>query len=560
LISSRARLEAAKRLEWTHVLAIIGDLDDLHAELAMIDENLVREELTVLERADALHRRKEIYAQLYPEAQRRGGPGRGRRGKRRKDFAAFADAMAAAMGYTPRTIQQEVEIATHLTEAVKAVIRPLPIANRKVDLMRLAKLPPDAQAAVAQRLQSGAAATVSAARRALGLTGRPPAAAPETAQADHAPALSVLPRAEAPHALDRDALVGVVVATLHDAIAEGEVAGRPAIAVLVERLAALPWPELVLLARGLTGPLAEAAAAWKAAVDEETAEHAEPEPGETGQQRQGEDGGAPGAPRATGQGHVTVATPNSPPSPPLPEGSIPVTTREALLDPVPPPVGGFRPAVEGVRAANTPSPGAGTRPEDGRPSDDEVRTAEASEHWAGLPAGRLHEPSTTVRHGLDQGEAHGASRAPAPAAHNGPLPSTCPQCGESNLWRVYGASSGRIACLDCQHHFLPTDRAPSTPLPADGAQDDAGASPPLSQATLQRAVIETLRLCHAAKVHLSAQPIMASTSSDAGPAASASSPCQHSERSLGEVGGAAAKKADGSADEHHGLVSAIAVD
>jgi hypothetical protein len=474
LIFGRGRLGAAMRLGWTHILAIIGDLDDRHAELAMIDENLVREELTVLERAEHLWRRKTIYAQCYPETQTRGGPGRGRRGKRRNHCAAFADTMAAATGYTARTIPQEVEIATHLSEAVKAVIRPLPVANRKVDLMRLAKLPPDAQAAVAQRLQSGDVATVSAAIRALGLTGRPPAATREPGQVDHAPATPALPGAEKPKSLDRDALVGVVVAALHDAIAEGEVAGQPVTAVLVERLAALPWPELVLLARGLTGPVAEEAAAWRAAVDEETAECAEPQQGETDQGHQREDENEPGAPRTTCQVHVTVATPNSHPSPLLSEGSIPITKSEASLDTVPPPVGVPHTAVEGVRTPNTPSPKVDTRSEDGRPSDDDVRAAEMSQRWAGLPAGHLHEPSTTVRHGLDHGEDHGSSRATATAAHHTALLPACPQCGSSNAWSVYGASSGRIACLTCQHHFLPADLAPSTPLPTDGVQDDAG--------------------------------------------------------------------------------------
>jgi ParB family chromosome partitioning protein len=554
LVFGRGRLEAATRLGWTHVLAIIRDLDDRHAELAMLDENLVREELTVLERADHFCRRKAIYEQLYPETRMRGGPGRGHRQKRRKHFAPFAEEMAARMGYTPRTIQQEVEIATHLSEAVKAVIRPLPIANRKVDLMRLAKLPPDAQAAVAQRLQSGASATFNAAARALGLTGRPPAATVETAQADHALALSVSPEAEAPNALDRDAFLRLVVAALHDAIAEREVAGQPVTAVLAERLAALPWPELVLLARGLTGPLAEAAAAWVAAVDEETAERGVPQQGETGQGHPRED--ESGAPRATGQAHVTLGAPDSPPSPPLPEGSIPVTTREDLSDAVPPPVDVPHTAVEGVGAANTQSPEVDTRPEDGRPPDDEVCAAEASDHWPDLPADHLPEPSTTVHHGLDHGEDHGASRAPVPAAHHTPLPSTCPQCGASKVWRVYGASSGRIACLTCQHHFLPTDQTPSTPLPWDGVQDDAGDGLPVSRAMWEQVLIETLRLCHAVKVRWSARLTVVSASSEGGLAASTSSPCRPSEGDVGEVGGAALKKAHCSADAHHGLVSA----
>jgi hypothetical protein len=262
-------------------------------------------------------------------------------------------------------------------------------------------------------------------------------------------------------------------------IAPLAIAGRPATAVLVERLAALPWPELVLLARGLTGTLAEAAAAWRAAVHEETAERAGPQQGETRQGCQGEDGGEPGALRTTGQAHEHLTTPSSPPLQPLTEGSTAVTTSEVSCGLTPRPVGAPRAATEDVRAANTLSPEAGARPEDGRPSDDDVHVAEASERWAVFPAARLHEPSATVHHGLDHSEGHGSSRAPAPAAHHTSLPPACPQCGASNLWRVYGASSGRIACLSCQHHFFPADRAPSTPPPTDDVPHDAGASPPL---------------------------------------------------------------------------------
>ena len=45
-------------------------MDDLAAELVAIEENLQRQDLTVLERAEHLQRRKEIYEKLHPAAAR----------------------------------------------------------------------------------------------------------------------------------------------------------------------------------------------------------------------------------------------------------------------------------------------------------------------------------------------------------------------------------------------------------------------------------------------------------------------------------------------------------
>jgi ParB/RepB/Spo0J family partition protein len=53
------RLMACKRLGWSEIPAVVLKMDDLHAELATIDENLVRQELTLLERSEQLSRKKE---------------------------------------------------------------------------------------------------------------------------------------------------------------------------------------------------------------------------------------------------------------------------------------------------------------------------------------------------------------------------------------------------------------------------------------------------------------------------------------------------------------------
>ncbi len=57
----RHRLEALKILGSETVPCIVVDDDDLHAELAMIDENLCRAELSAAERARSVARKKQLY-------------------------------------------------------------------------------------------------------------------------------------------------------------------------------------------------------------------------------------------------------------------------------------------------------------------------------------------------------------------------------------------------------------------------------------------------------------------------------------------------------------------
>lgn len=67
LVAGLHRLEAVKLLGWTEVECTITDLDGLTAELAELDENFARTNLSPLEIGDLYRRRKDIYEMLYPE-------------------------------------------------------------------------------------------------------------------------------------------------------------------------------------------------------------------------------------------------------------------------------------------------------------------------------------------------------------------------------------------------------------------------------------------------------------------------------------------------------------
>ena len=67
LIAGLHRLEAVKLLGWTKVECTVSSLEGLQAELAEIDENVVRSNLSAVEYGEMLLRRKELYEMLYPE-------------------------------------------------------------------------------------------------------------------------------------------------------------------------------------------------------------------------------------------------------------------------------------------------------------------------------------------------------------------------------------------------------------------------------------------------------------------------------------------------------------
>ena len=66
LVAGLHSLEAAKLLGWTEVECSVIETDELHAELAGIDENVVRAGLSDLELSELLARRKKIYEVLHP--------------------------------------------------------------------------------------------------------------------------------------------------------------------------------------------------------------------------------------------------------------------------------------------------------------------------------------------------------------------------------------------------------------------------------------------------------------------------------------------------------------
>jgi ParB family chromosome partitioning protein len=205
LVAGWRQYNAYKRIGRPAIQAIILSVDDLLEELTKIDENMVRQELTTLEHAEQVARRKEIYETLHPETRHGNGPGRGRREKKRNEFGSFADDTASKTGRTARTIQQAVQIARSLSDnRTKELIRLLPIADKKIELLRLMRLPRESQEAIAALLASGGGKSICEAQRALDAV--PQASTPTTRRSPRGQISAPEPAGVKGEGKDRDTL------------------------------------------------------------------------------------------------------------------------------------------------------------------------------------------------------------------------------------------------------------------------------------------------------------------------------------------------------------------
>ena len=138
LVTGFHRLKAYKKLGKKTIPAITTE-KGLKADLAEIDENLIRQELSVLERGECLRKRKDIYEVLSPKPTQ-GGPGRGHKGKQRNNFVPFTADTAKKTGSSRRTIEHEIQISNNIPPVIKKMILNTELANNKIELLQLARL------------------------------------------------------------------------------------------------------------------------------------------------------------------------------------------------------------------------------------------------------------------------------------------------------------------------------------------------------------------------------------------------------------------------------------
>ena len=160
LVAGLHRLEAAKRLGWEEVECKVIEADDLHAELAEIDENVVRANLSDLELCDLLARRKKIYEILHPSTVARNVAGHASNYESSSDNLPleekpFSQDTAEKMGVSKRTVERQVQIAENLAPEVKEILHGADAKITKQNLTKLSRLEPARQREAAEQLACG---------------------------------------------------------------------------------------------------------------------------------------------------------------------------------------------------------------------------------------------------------------------------------------------------------------------------------------------------------------------------------------------------------------------
>ena len=135
LIAGNHRLEAFKLLGKDEIEVSVLDLNNLLAELAEIDENLVRNELHWTDADKQIARRKVIYLELYPET-KKGGYDRSINDKMSvMDTPSFSQTTANITSQSERTIERAVKRGNEITEQEAEVLKTIDAPKSYGDIL-----------------------------------------------------------------------------------------------------------------------------------------------------------------------------------------------------------------------------------------------------------------------------------------------------------------------------------------------------------------------------------------------------------------------------------------
>jgi len=170
LIAGAHRVAAAKQLGWTEIPCTLLDVEELQAKLAELDENLVRNQGSVIEQGEWLAEKKKIYEQLHPET--KAAIGKDLVQKRWdttvkltavqsdtsdklslvSETPSFVQDTADKTGLSKRTIERSIQIAENLTPEVKEFAKEVDL--NKTNALELARKEPEEQRKIIEPIRS----------------------------------------------------------------------------------------------------------------------------------------------------------------------------------------------------------------------------------------------------------------------------------------------------------------------------------------------------------------------------------------------------------------------
>ena len=161
LIAGLRRLEAAKSLGWTEIECNVSDLDETRAKLAEIDENYVRCNLSAMEKADLVKRRKTLYESLYPETRAGAAQAAGMNRAKGNNVSctaqptrkSFLDDTSAKLGVHRCTVSRMVQISQNMTPKAREILKNTNAGNKT--RLEISRMTPKEQEEVSALLAEG---------------------------------------------------------------------------------------------------------------------------------------------------------------------------------------------------------------------------------------------------------------------------------------------------------------------------------------------------------------------------------------------------------------------
>lgn len=150
IVVGHHRYRAACDLKWPKVRCEIVEMDDLHAELAEIDENLIRANLSPAQEAQAIARRKAIYELMHPETRAEANASAARK---TSGNLSFVSSTSDAIGKDKRTVERAAARGRALGDDLSSIAGTS--LDKGAELDALAKMPLSERASVISRARAG---------------------------------------------------------------------------------------------------------------------------------------------------------------------------------------------------------------------------------------------------------------------------------------------------------------------------------------------------------------------------------------------------------------------